>query len=146
MMANSSLAKKLKIKSSLRIVVINPPPGYLDELGSLPEGVELATKPEGQFDFVHLFVQNSAELEGLLPLALQSLKEDAIFRISFPKRSSKMQTDLSRDHGWEALHKAGQKGEALVSINDTWSAMRFRAGQITNDQEMLEAQYAGKKA
>ena len=57
-----------------------------------------------------------------------------------------MQTDLSRDHGWEALHKAGQKGEALVSINDTWSAMRFRAGQITNDQEMLEAQYAGKKA
>ena len=62
MMANSSLAKKLKIKSGLRIVVINPPPGYLEELGSLPEGVGLATKPEGQFDFVHLFVQNSAEL------------------------------------------------------------------------------------
>ena len=69
-MTNSSLVRKLKIKPGLRIVVINPPAGYSDELGSLPEGVELSTNLEGQFDFIHLFVQNSGQLEQHLPLVM----------------------------------------------------------------------------
>ena len=49
-MANSSLIKKLKIGPGLRIVVLNPPAGYLDALGSLPEDVKLVTETEGQCD------------------------------------------------------------------------------------------------
>ena len=84
-MATSSLSKKLKIKVGSRLVVINPQ-GYLEELEPLPEGIELETKPQGKFDFVHLFVQDSAELEKNLPATLKALNEDGILWISYPKR------------------------------------------------------------
>ena len=145
-MAISALARKLKIKQGKGILVVNPPSGYLDQLKPLPEGVELVMEPEGHFDLVQLFVQDSAASGGLLPSILQSLKEDSIFWVSFPKRSSKIQTDLSRNRGWDALHKAGYKGVALISIDDTWSAMRFRARQMTTEQDLVAAQYAGKKS
>jgi hypothetical protein len=75
-MANSSFVSKLKIKPGLRVAVINSPAGFLDELGSLPEGVELSTGLEGQFDHVHLFVQVSGQV------ALTSVEDvdDAVIR------------------------------------------------------------------
>ena len=142
----SPLAKKLKIKEISRIVILNAPTGYLDEIEPLPESVELETKSKGQYDLVHLFVKDSAELAQELPGALKSLRDDSLLWISFPKRSSKIQTDLSRDHGWEPLQKTGYKAVALVSVNDTWSAMRYRGGQISTDQDLVAAQYSGKKA
>ncbi|MDO8689498.1 MAG: hypothetical protein Q7R39_05720 [Dehalococcoidia bacterium] len=44
----------LLLKAGQTIVVLNPPPGHLDELGALPEGVTMAAQPEGAFDIVHL--------------------------------------------------------------------------------------------
>ena len=145
-MTNSSLVKKLKIKTGQLIAVINPPEGYLEELGSLPEGVDLSTKLEGRFDLVHLFVENSAQLGQLFPSVFQSLKEEGLFWISYPKGSSKIKSDLSRDQGWQPVSKAGLRAVSMVSINDTWSAVRFRKEQFTSSQEMVEVQYAGQKA
>jgi hypothetical protein len=130
-MAGSSLIKKLYIKPGQRIIIINPPPGYLAELGPLPEGVELAERPEGQFDLVHLFVKNSQELDRLGPIALQAIKYDGLLWISYPKRSSKVETNLTRDVGWDLVKQAGMEAVAQVSIDDIWSATRFRpAGRV----------------
>ena len=124
-MSETSLAKKLRIQPGQRILVLNPPPGYLDEL-SLPEGVELAERPEGTFDFVHLFVKNTAELESLGPTAIEGVKCDGLLWISYPKQSSKVETDLTRDVGWEMMAEAGLRPVTQVSVNDVWSALRFR--------------------
>ena len=43
-----------------------------------------------------------------------------------PKRSAKVATDLTRDHGWEAFAKAGWRPVTQVSVDDVWSALRFR--------------------
>ena len=45
---------------------------------------------------------------------------------SYPKRSAKVATDLTRDHGWEAFSSAGWRPVTQVSIDDVWSALRFR--------------------
>jgi predicted transport protein len=103
------------------------------------------TDPTGQYDLVQLFTQDSAELVEFLSGALRAQKEEAVFWVCYPKRSSGLKTDLTRDQGWEALHKAGFRTVALVSINDTWTAARFRSGQDKGDQELLESQYAGAK-
>ena len=137
-MAQSSLIKKLHIKPGQRIIVINPPPGYLDQLGDLPEGVELADEPGGvalanqpgdTFDFVHLFVKNIAELERLGPTAVLAVKHDGLLWISYPKRSSKIETDISRDVGWEVITGAGLRAVTQVSIDAVWSALRFRPAE-----------------
>lgn len=93
-MSKTSLEKKLRIQPGQRMLILNPPPGYLDEL-DLPEDVELAERPEGTFDFVHLFVKNTAELEALGPTAIKAVKYDGLLWMSYPKRSSKVETDLS---------------------------------------------------
>ena len=137
-MAQSSLIKKLRIQPGQRITIINPPPGYLDQLGDLPEGVELASEPEGvglanqpgdTFDFVHLFVKNIAELERLGPTALRAVKHDGLLWISYPKRSSKVETDISRDVGWDVIQEAGLRPVTQVSIDAIWSALRFRPAE-----------------
>ncbi|MGB3905235.1 MAG: hypothetical protein WBB22_09950 [Anaerolineae bacterium] len=62
-MAKSPLFNKLQMQPGQRAQIMNAPPGYLDELGDLPEGVALADEPEGTFDFVQLFVKDLAELK-----------------------------------------------------------------------------------
>ena len=92
----------------------------------MPQGVELADEPEGTFDFVHLFVKNVAELESLGPTAINAVKHDGLLWISYPKRSSKVKTDITRDVGWDILAQAGLRAVTQVSIDDVWSALRFR--------------------
>lgn len=128
-MAESTLAKKLLIKPGQRIVILNPPPGYLDGL-TLPEGVDLANKAEGAFDLVHLFVSNTEELRSLAPSAIQAVKRDGVFWISYPKQTSRVKTDITRDRGWEPVKEAGFEPVSMVSIDDVWSALRFRPAEL----------------
>jgi hypothetical protein len=97
MMAKTSLAKKLRIGPGQRILIMNAPPGYMDELGDLPEDVRVMNEPEGTFNCVHLFVKNAAELESLGPAAIDAVEYDGLLWVSYPKRSSEVETDITRD-------------------------------------------------
>ncbi len=125
-MSASALVKKLLLKPGAKMALINAPAGYLESLGALPEGTEVISQPRSPVDFVHLFVENSAELEKYLPAAVLHLKEDGLFWVSYPKGTSKVKTDLNRDSLWEILGKKGWAGVSLVSLDEVWSAMRFR--------------------
>ena len=123
-MPESALVKKLKLKPGQRAALINPPEGYLAELSPLPPEVELSEQLEGQFDWIQIFVRSKAELDELAPQVIEALKPDSLLWLSFPKGSSKIQTDLTRDKGWDAVQ--GLKWTNLISVNDTWSAFSVR--------------------
>ena len=125
-MAESELARKLKLKPDARAAVIAAPEGYLADLEPLPQGVRLSTRLAGPLDWLQLFVTTSAELGKLAPKAAAALKPEALLWISFPKGSSGIQTDLSRDKGWEGLEGTNLKWITLVSVNPTWSAFALR--------------------
>jgi hypothetical protein len=121
-MSESSLAAKLLVRPGQSIAVINPPPGYS---GKLPRSERMST-PNTNVDLILLFVNNQSELNRLAPPAMRALKHDGLLWIAYPKKSSKVKTDLTRDVGWSVVDKAGYVGVALVSIDEVWSAMRFR--------------------
>ena len=125
-MADNALARKLKLKAGMQAAVIGAPEGYLAELEPLPQGVSLATRLDARFDWVQLFVATRAELEKVIEKTAAALKPESLLWISFPKGSSGIQTDLSRDQGWEALHRVQLKWVTLVSVNETWSAFSLR--------------------
>jgi len=125
-MSENPLVKKLKIKPGYRMIVLSPPVGYVEKLKYLPEGIEFVSKLDGTFDFIQLFVNNVAELEDSAPKAMNALKYNGIFWICYPKQSSKVKTDINRDVGWEVIDRANLKGVAQISIDETWSALRFR--------------------
>ena len=125
-MADSSLVKKLGLKPGRRALILNAPDGYRELLDPLPEGVDLTTTPDGAFDFVQLFAKNKADLSEYAPAAMAAVKPGGMLWISFPKKTSKIQTDISRDTGWDVIQHAGWQGIFLIAVDDVWSAMRFR--------------------
>jgi hypothetical protein len=118
----------MKLKAGSRAAVVNMPPDYLKELKPLPEKVTIAEKLEAasRFDWIQVFVKTQADLNAELRRVVKALKPDSLLWISFPKGTSKIQTDLTRDTGWELLKKAGLKFVNLVSVNEIWSAFALR--------------------
>ena len=125
-MADSALSKKLQIKSGQRLLLVNAPPGYLQELQPLPEGAQVVEWTGGTVDFVQVFAKSSADLNRLVPMAVKALKHDGLFWVWYPKRSSKVETDLTRDEGWAIMSQYELRPVSQVAVDDTWSAVRFR--------------------
>jgi hypothetical protein len=122
-MPESTLAKKMKLKPGARAAIINAPEQYLDEL---KHDSDIAQKLSGTFDWVQVFAKDKKELASFAPKAASALKPDSILWLSFPKGSSRIQTDLTRDKGWGILQDLDLKFITLVSVNDMWSAFAFR--------------------
>lgn len=125
-MADNPLPKKLGIRAGQKLLLLNAPEGYLDSLSDLPQGVELTTELGGVFDFVQVFVGSKADVDNLSPGGLAALKPGGLFWFSYPKKSSKIATDISRDTGWDSLTTAKMRPVSQISIDETWSALRFR--------------------
>jgi len=125
-MATSLLASKLKMKAGQQAALVGAPAGYLQELSPLPEGVQLSDHLDGKYEWLQVFVKTESELVAMLPRLLAALQPDSLLWLTFPKGSSKVQTDLTRDKGWDSLRQTDLKATNLVSVNATWSAFSFR--------------------
>jgi hypothetical protein len=125
-MSENPLLKKIKLKPGQHAAIINAPDGYVEALQPLPEDVEMAGDLVGTFDWVQLFVRTQAELEQVLPRVRAALKPAGMLWITFPKGTSKIQTDLTRDKGWDALQELDLKWINLISVDETWSAFSLR--------------------
>jgi hypothetical protein len=122
----STIAQKLKIKESDTILTLNAPADFKKVLGPVPKGATITEKASG-YQQVHWFVLSKAQMEKELGKVLKLVTDGILCWIYYPKGTSKIQTDLTRDKGWEALlkHKDLQWIN-LISFNDTWSAFAFR--------------------
>jgi hypothetical protein len=125
-MPENPLLKKMKLKPGQRAAIINAPDGYVGALQPLPAEVALAEQLIGTFDWVQLFVKTQAELEQALPQIRAALGPTSTHWITLPKGSSKIQTDQTRDKGWEALQPLDLKWINLISVDETWSAFSLR--------------------
>lgn len=123
------LLKKLNYKGQLRIAVINAEESFYLAVANELTGVITDDDIDQRcpYEFMILFVKNISEVNQLAPVALHNLTADGILWFCYPKKTSgKMKSDLERDKGWKALNDAGFHGIRMVSIDNDWSAMRFR--------------------
>jgi len=119
-----NLSSKMRRPAAGRAAIINPPPQY--EARFFPGTPQASHSLAGRFDWIQLFVRNTAELQKIAPKAVKALKSDARLWVSFPKGSSDIQTDLTRDKGWESLSRFELKWVTLISVDETWSAFGLR--------------------
>ncbi|HTS44755.1 MAG TPA: YdeI/OmpD-associated family protein [Puia sp.] len=121
-----TLAQKLRIKKGMKLLAINAPAEFNKEVRSWPEKPRVSETSE-DFDQIHWFVINKSEMEKQLGRVIKLLKEDLVCWIYYPKSSSKIQTDLTRDKGWESLMKHNElQWISLISFDDTWSSFGMR--------------------
>lgn len=136
-----SLVKKLQIKPNSQILLLNAPFDF--ELTDLPAGCSVVTFSQDKADCIFLFAQDSGDLAAYGESAVTAVTADGLLWIAYPKKSSGLKTDLTRDEGWQAITKAGFRPVRQVAVDDTWSALRFRPA--VPEPDMIEAQYSGGK-
>jgi hypothetical protein len=130
-MANS-IADKLRIKAGYTLLTLHAPANFEKGLGKLPKGVIItadAKGPAGGYQQVHWFVTNQAQLQKEMVRVLKMVQPDVTVWVYYPKVSSGMKSDLTRDKGWDCLLAEGDKLTwiSLISFDDTWSVFGFRA-------------------
>src|SRR5688572_17983403 len=131
-----TIAEKLRIESNYTLLAINAPPEFRKGLEGLPPRVKITDKT-ADFDQVHWFVYNRKQLEKEMSKVLKLLRPGIIAWVYYPKGSSKIQTDLTRDKGWDCLLAEGDKLTwiSLISFNDTWSVFGFRSKTVADKKK-----------
>jgi hypothetical protein len=131
----SPLAKKLQVKPGKHWLLFNAPANYSTLLEPLPEGATTSFEAKGLFDGAQLFVKNSTELIESLKVVAPALRPDSVFWVIYPKKSSGIKSDLEMMSSWDELGKYGYGGVASASVNETWTALRFRPKEQTKTSD-----------
>lgn len=122
----NALTKKLQIKPNSRWLLHNAPANFMDSLLPLPDGAEIVFNTNGHFNGFMLFVTNSQQLASELKIIVPFLKDEALFWIIYPKKTSKITTDLEMMSSWTEPAVYGLRPVASAAVNETWTALRFR--------------------
>jgi predicted SnoaL-like aldol condensation-catalyzing enzyme len=125
----NAIVKKLGLKPNMRALVVAAPAGYLKLLAPLPAGVELSETLAGTHQFVQFFASKRSEIEKVAKKVLQSAAPGALVWITYPKKTSGMDSDLSREEVWAAMESTGWRPVTQIAIDEVWSALRFRPNE-----------------
>jgi len=118
--SGTPLAKKLGLKAGLKVCFINEPSGYAKTLGMTN------TKwPAKELDFAQFFTKRAAELRKEFPVLVASIKPNGMIWISWPKKSSKVESDLDENVIRDIGLAAGIVDVKVCAVDETWSGLKF---------------------
>ena len=124
-------AERLLIKPGARVRIVGAVADAAGRLGPLPAGASLvdhASTPKA--DAVVFFARTGADVRTTLPEAASAAGPDGLLWLVYPKGTSGLKTDLGRDTMTALTDPiAGLTGVTLVSVDETWSAMRLRPSE-----------------
>jgi hypothetical protein len=123
--SKTPLLKKLGLKPGFRLIILNAPQHYAQTLGELPENVTLADTLTGPFDFIHFFTTRRETLASEFPLLKQVLAPAGMLWISWPKRASKIETDLTEDIIRAIGLDNGLVDVKVAAVDEVWSGLKF---------------------
>jgi hypothetical protein len=125
------VARKLGMNPGMRGLIIAPPPGYLKLLRPVPDGLTVSSRAHGMYPFVQVFATRLSDIRKFTQRLSKHAAPNALVWISYPKKTSKTDSDLSRDLIREVMSGTGWRAVSIVAIDEVWSALRFRpAGQV----------------
>jgi Protein of unknown function (DUF3052) len=124
---DKTISQKLFIKERYKVLVLNAPAGYIEKM-AMPSKTTPSTKLQPDADLVQVFFKSRSEMETQLAGLKKLLKPGGSLWITYPKGTSKTPADINRDSIREYAATIGLTAVSLVAIDDTWSAMRVKAG------------------
>lgn len=123
--SGTPLIRKLGLKPGHRARFVCAPDHYLKLLGPLPDTVKVVGTTRGKFDFIHLFAARGADLDRRLSRLVESLKPDGSLWISWPKGSSRIETDLDGNLVRRRGLAAGLVDIKVCAVDEDWSGLKF---------------------
>jgi hypothetical protein len=123
--SSTPLAKKLGIREGARLYVENAPRDYRKLVAPMPEGVKLVARPDRDTDLVHVFTKDRKRLEAALRSWRGTLKDDAVIWLSWPKKSARVDTDITEDTIREMALPLGLVDVKVCAVDEVWSGLKL---------------------
>jgi hypothetical protein len=123
--SDKPLIAKLGVKPGQLVYFREAPEEYFKELGKLPLGIFTAKKLNRPVDFIHAFYTERDKLEKDSILFQQYLESNGILWISWPKKASKVKTDITEQDLRDILLPLNLVDIKVAAITDVWSGLKF---------------------
>ena len=124
--SGTPLAKKLGFVAGSTVWVINPPADYQALVApSLPPGVEFASALTAATNTVHLFTDSKAALHTHLKSLRTAIRPNAVIWVSWPKKASKLPTDITEDTIREIALPLGLVDIKVCAVSEIWSGLKL---------------------
>ncbi|MBC7627201.1 YdeI/OmpD-associated family protein [Ferruginibacter sp.] len=101
-----------------------------------------------KIDFALVFAISKHQLRDILKDVLPALNENAKLWIAYPKLTSKIVSDLSRDCNWECVAQLGYEAVRMISLDHVWCAMRFKKAEQVKHifEDTIHSEFVDKNA
>lgn len=123
--SGTPLAKKLGIVAGSAVVARNAPDNYRQLLEPIPAGVAFVARIASATDVVHVFVTERVKLGKELAGLRGAIRSDAAVWVSWPKKASKVPTDIAEDTIRELALPLGFVDVKVCAVSEIWSGLKL---------------------
>jgi hypothetical protein len=123
--SGTPLSKKLGIKPGARVKVRGAPAHYADLLAPMPDGAVVSARLRPPFDILHVFTRSRAKLQSELDRGIREMPQDGSLWVSWPKKASGVETDVTEDVVRELALPMGLVDVKVCAVDETWSGLKL---------------------
>jgi hypothetical protein len=123
--SGTPLPKKLGIKEGGAVAFLDAPADFADTLGPPPDGVTVRDRLRGPLDVIVFFTVRRADLERRIGRCKAALDPAGRLWIAWPKRASRVQTDMTEDVVRDVALPLGLVDNKVAAIDETWSGLQL---------------------
>ncbi|MEO7767167.1 MAG: hypothetical protein ABIS01_07065 [Ferruginibacter sp.] len=123
--SGTPLAKKLGIKSGFKIRLVNQPGNYFSLFHDLPASITILTEKKSRKNLIHYFALQAKDLQRDIPFLKNEIEPDGMIWISWPKKASKVSTDITEDTIRKFALANGLVDIKVCAVDDTWSGLKL---------------------
>ena len=123
--SGSPLSKKLGLKSGFKVRLINQPEHYFDLFEDWPEQIEISDVVNFKKNLIHFFAIDLQVLENDLPALKEEIQPNGMIWISWPKKASKIATDINEDIIRKLALAIGLVDIKVCAVDQVWSGLKL---------------------
>lgn len=139
-MPNQTLIEKLQLQQKKNMLIQGLPSSIEKQFVKLTFSKSVTPLLKSRkIDFALVFAVNHRQLVGILQDVVPALQEDATFWIAYPKLTSKIASDLSRDKNWDFVADYGFEAVRMIALDSVWSAGQFRKADREIKKKLVSA-------
>jgi hypothetical protein len=117
--SGTPLPQKLGIKPGATLYLEGAPADYPSQ------GTTIARSVTKKVDLVHVFTKSAAELDAKLRRLRDKIRDDATVWVSWPKKASKVPTDITEDTIREIALPLGFVDIKVCAVDHVWSGLKL---------------------
>jgi hypothetical protein len=123
--SGTPLPRKLGIKAGAAVAFVNAPGDFAETLGESSDGVTVRDRLRGPLDVIVFFTVRRTDLERRIERLKAALDPAGRLWIAWPKRASKVETDMTEDVVRDVALPLGLVDNKVAAIDETWSGLQL---------------------